>query len=420
MIDETEPAPTPRPQKNGIHPWAGAVLAARSGADLEQIAAEVLGAAVRVLGAFSGAAVNLREGTAQAVWRCHAADIVTLVRSGGPLTEALARDERWPAGPVVYRPPLRAAEGGRPERGLLVAPVRVRGEARGAMLFFFRGAVPEGNAEMETAAAFAGLLGLAQENAGLVWEARGARESRDHFLTALHHELRTPATALMLDAGILQAGVHGQVPERVAQALQRVEGHAAELIRVAGRVLDLAWLEAGEGPSLSDLVDPRQQVLELLRGIEPSAKRKGLRVSIYLPKALPLLQTDQERFSRVFLHLVSNAIKFTDSGGIEVRLERRVQHAAGGRRDSLAIRVTDTGIGIPAAEMERVFEPFAQVDEGARTDTPSRGLGLGLPLARKLARSLGGDVRIERSGDSGTTLAFLIPYGPTPTDQGER
>lgn len=389
--------------------WVRAVAALRGGGS-EEVAARVIEAAAEDLGAHSAAAVDLGAATALATWHCRAADVAPLLAPDGALTAALARDVRWPGAPVVYRPPSRG-ESGAAERGLLAAPLPMGRESIGALLFFFQGVVPDQSSAADRATGFADLLASALEHGELIREARGAREARDHFLVSLHHELRTPATALMLDAGILQAGGHGQLPDRMAGALQRVESHAAELIRVAGRVLDLAWLEAGEAPSLNDLVDPRQQVLEVLRGVEPSVKRKGLRLTVYLPKALPCLQTDRERFSRVLLHLLSNAVKFTERGGIEVRLERKGQGERAGRRELLAIRIADTGTGIPESDTERVFEPFVQVEEGARTDTPTRGLGMGLPLARKLARSLGGDVRIERSGEEGTTLAFLLPFG---------
>ncbi|MDQ3556116.1 MAG: HAMP domain-containing histidine kinase, partial [Gemmatimonadota bacterium] len=359
------------------------------------------------LGAHSGAVADLHRGVCRAVWRCRQEDVDPLVRPEGPLEGALDRDTAWPDFPVLYTPAAASGEG-----GLLVAPLRIRELLHGALLLFFRGGWPPPDAVRELAAAYAGLLALTHENHALFEEARRAQQSRDHFLTALHHELRTPATALMLEAGILQEGVFGAVPDRLAQSLARVETHASELIQVVGRVLDLAWVEAGEPPTTDDLLDPRQRVLELLRAVEPTANRKGLRLAVFLPRSLPRLHSDAERFSRIVLHLLSNAIKYTDDGGIQVRLERRTSHAPPRRRETqLVLRVIDSGRGIPPEQIERVFEPFAQVEEGARSDSGTRGVGLGLPIARQLARSLGGDVMIESGVGKGTTATLVLPYG---------
>jgi signal transduction histidine kinase len=152
-------------------------------------------------------------------------------------------------------------------------------------------------------------------------------------------------------------------------------------------------------------------VLSLMRRVEPAAKQKNLTLALHVPRNLPAIQTDVPRFSQVLLHLLSNAIKYTAHGGVEVRLERTVRRLTRERQEPiLLIRVRDTGQGIPRPELDRIFEPFAQVDEGARTDSRNRGIGLGLPLAQQLARSLGGDISIESEPGKGTLASFLLPY----------
>lgn len=384
-------------------PWPHAIQYATGTQDREEALTGILGEAGRATGAHNAALVDLEAWHRLAHWRGDAATLAVLIRRDGPLAAILAREPAWPREPVLHAP--AGADG-----GLLVVPVRMREVTNAALLLFLREEWPPAPEVRHMALAMAGLLALTLDHHAQYEEARRGHQARDHFLTALHHELRTPATALLLDIGTLAAGVHGPLPERLDKTLSRVEHHVAELVAVAGRVLDLAALEAGAPPEADDLVDPRAHLLELLRTVEPSVKRKGLRLAVYVPRSLPLLQTDRERFSRVLLHLLSNALRYTDQGGIEVRLERRTGEGAGRRGAALAVQISDTGSGIPAEERERVFEPFAQVDEGARTVSDERGIGLGLPLARKLARSLGGDVRVESSSPTGTTVSFLLPY----------
>jgi signal transduction histidine kinase len=121
------------------------------------------------------------------------------------------------------------------------------------------------------------------------------------------------------------------------------------------------------------------------------------------------VQTDEERFRRVLVYLLANAVKYSGPGRVQIRVERAESSPGGAEDPTLLFRVVDSGPGIPPAELERVFEPFAQVEEGARTDSRNRGVGLGLSLARKLARSLGGDVSVESVVGSGTVATFVLP-----------
>lgn len=313
---------------------------------------------------------------------------------------------------------VRAAAGhgaDEPTRGLIALDA-TGGEGDAVLLLRLPAGADAGRAYPDHARGLAALGALLLQRERAAEEARRARQARDHFLVAIHHELRTPATALMLEAGLLQTGLLGELPERLQRSVARLETQVDELVRVIYRVLDLARLEAGTELPRGDLLDPRQTIVELARRVEPSAERKGIHLSLFLPKQLPLIQTDAERFRRVVLHLLANALKYTDAGRIQVRVERNVRGGRPGRRETLlVIRVVDTGRGIPPAELERIFEPFAQVEEGARSDSSKRGVGLGLPLARKLARSLGGDVSVESAPGEGTIATFWVPYTPPHT-----
>jgi signal transduction histidine kinase len=385
--------------------WTRAARTASAATDAIEALTGILAEAVPALGS-QGAAVLEQPGLAcRAAW---GVDPATLP----PLPRPAPSGEDRAAGEYILLD--------RPERGtpwpsgadhIAVLPLRLRGVDLGSLaLLFGPGDLPS-KPVLEVATGFAALAALVLEADRLYEEAREARQARDHFLTALNHELRTPATAFILTADLLRGEPKGVLPDRLDRLLRDADAHVQQLIGVLRRVLDLGKLGSQANPESVDLLQPRDLVAELMRRAEPTARRKNLTLSLYLPRTLPPLQSDGSRLSRIILHLLGNAIKYTAQGGVEVRLERGMQPLSRPRPEPvLVVRVKDTGRGIPPGELERIFEPFAQVDEGARSDSVERGQGLGLPLARRLARSLGGDVQVESVLDGGTTATLVIPY----------
>ncbi len=288
-------------------------------------------------------------------------------------------------------------------------PLAVRGVPAGTLVLYRRA-----GAEAPPAGPAVGILtalaSLLLEHDRAYEEARLARQEREHFLVALNHELRTPATALVLLSDMLRDGSWGALPPRLEEMLEKAESLVMDVIGVVEGLRELGRLHDTGRTARSDLVDVRQLAGELLRRVEPLARRKGLRLSLHYPPDLPLLQTDGPRVARVLLHLLGNAIRFTDEGGIDVRLERVTSTGRESRRSVLQVAVRDTGPGIPSGELLRVLEPFAQVQEGSRSASRERGLGLGLPLALRTARSLGGDLTLESRPGQGTTAVLRLPY----------
>lgn len=392
--------------------WGRAAAFAAAAPDAREASMGVLAEAVPATGAAAGMVLLPRAAEPHTVWGCTPEEARALARHGGPVAKACVRDGGWPRQTMVIPSSLlRVSPECQRWSGLVALPLDVRGATFGLLLLAFDAPGSPHPRQVEAAAGFASLLGLTLEGEQLVEEARQARQTRDHFLIAINHELRTPATALMLDAGLIQTGLLGALPPRLQKTLTQVEAHVRDLVNVVGNVLNLAQLEAGQSPARAQVVEPRDLITESLRRFEPAANRKRIELSLFLPRALPPIQTDAERFERVLLHLLSNAIKYTEGGRIEVRVERHVLPGPTRRREPhLVVRIRDTGRGIPPEELERIFEPFAQVEEGVRTDSRTRGLGLGLPLARKQARSLGGDVRVESAEGEGTVATLLLPY----------
>ncbi len=386
-----------------------ALVLATTDAPVGAVLQAAITSAVATCGAGAGAILDADHRTrAAADWA--STDLDALLAHNG-ITEAhLLRGEPWPEEPLVFR--VNAQFGALAVSGVLaLAPLRAGGSLVGGLLLHYPEADGPDARRREQIARSAAVAALVLENERLNEESRRARHARDHFLTAIHHELRTPATAIMLRTGLLRSGLVASLPPPLQKTIATLEADVTELIRVAGNVLDLAALEGGMFPARTDLVHPRRLIIDLLRKVEPTAERKGLTLSVFLPRALPILQTDAERLGRILLHLLGNAVKYTDEGRVEVRVERATRETASGHREPiLLVRISDTGRGIPEGEGGRIFEPFAQVEEGARTDSPVRGIGLGLPLARKLARSIGGEVTLQPRERRGTVAVLVIPY----------
>jgi signal transduction histidine kinase len=379
---------------------------------LGEAVASLLAASAPRAGALAGAVGTCTPPLVDAAWNCDRAHLQKLLAR-----EDFSRRLNAASGSLVPLDP--GAVCGSPheaEVGMLRAlPLQTARDRADLLLLLYPAGFEPSAAHDDGETTVVSLITLLLDREFFASEARRAREAREHFLVAIHHELRTPATALMLEAGLLQTGLLGTLPPRLQQSLHRLEGQVTDLVRVVQRVLDLAQLETAHIPPRDDLFDPRESIVTIARHVEPAAERRGVSLSLFFPRALPLLQTDEDRFRRVLLYLMANALKYSERGHIQVRVERCTHVGTGQRHEHLlVVRVVDSGRGIPPDELERVFEPFAQVEEGARTDSHQRGVGLGLPLARKLARSIGGDVTVQSAVGKGTTASFSVPYRAVP------
>jgi signal transduction histidine kinase len=397
--------------EKGLSPtrrWARAIREAAGAPDVREAVNELLQDAISATGAGAGA---ILEGTEfEARWSAGVSEgaLEALLAPGTAARSRLAAIGEWLDSVEVLDVGEETEE---IASHLMLVPLRVRELCTGALLLVFSGDHPPPVAAQEASAAFGSFIALLLENARLQEESRRALQSREHFLTALNHELRTPANVLLLNADLLRTGTFGDLPPRMEQALQEAETNVRLMIAVLRRVLDLGQLGDQAAPERAEVLHPREAIAGLLRRMEPAAQRKNLALALYVPRNLPPVQTDPDRFERIVLQLVSNAVKYTSAGGVDVRIERGRRQVGPHRQEPvLVVRVIDTGIGIPADELERVLEPFTQVEEGARSDTGRRGMGLGLALARQLARSLRGDVTIESTPGHGTTASLFLPY----------
>jgi signal transduction histidine kinase len=192
--------------------------------------------------------------------------------------------------------------------------------------------------------------------------------------------------------------------ERLAD--QRQAPHVRALLELADGLLDIAQLESGEFASVLEPVPLHETVADIVRGLEPVASAKGLELQLDVVPPVPQTIVADGKHVRVILaNVAGNAVKYTSKGHIVVRLQ-----AAG--PDAIAVDVIDTGVGIPASQAESIFEPFRAEPSDARG---LAGTGLGLAFARRLARGMGGDVRlVQSSPQAGSTFCVLLPVAEGP------
>jgi len=221
-------------------------------------------------------------------------------------------------------------------------------------------------------------------------EAEEANRAKADFLAVMSHELRTPLNAISGYAELLELGVHGSISADQRQYLSKIRGNQQRLLRLINDLLSFAKLDSGHVEyNVAPVV-----VADIVRGlsdaIEPQLNARGIQ---YIAEICPpevVAWADADKVQQILLNLLSNAIKFTSTGGvITVSCRAAEEH----HPKQIAIRVHDTGLGIPTDKLDLIFEAFVQVDK--RFVREQEGVGLGLSISRALARGMGGDLFAE-------------------------
>jgi PAS domain S-box-containing protein len=238
--------------------------------------------------------------------------------------------------------------------------------------------------------------------------ALAADRAKSHFLANVSHEIRTPMAAILGFTEILLDGLKEPGPLEAAQIIRRNGEHLLNLIN---DILHISKIEAGRIDLQIVPSSPRHMVAEVISLMHVRAAAKGLTLTEELNGPVPeTITTDPSRLRQILINLLGNAIKFTDRG--EVRIVTRLLDDHGDE-PKLMVAVSDTGVGIEAADLERVFEPFTQVDSSA--SRRHEGTGLGLAISRQLARALGGDVTARSELGKGSTFTVTVATGTVAT-----
>jgi len=229
--------------------------------------------------------------------------------------------------------------------------------------------------------------------------AEGADRLKSAFLATMSHELRTPLNSIIGFTGIVLQGMSGPLNEEQAKQLSMAKSSANHLLDLINDVLDISKIEAGQVQLARKSFDVRSVIEAALRTVLPLAAKKGLSLDSVIASDVGVMISDRRRVEQILINLVNNAVKFTEQGN--VRIECRINE---GRLETC---VHDTGIGIKAEDVGKLFIPFSQIDTGLVRN--HEGTGLGLSICRKLVEMLGGTIRVESEWGKGSAFTFTLP-----------
>ena len=297
------------------------------------------------------------------------------------------------------RPLMRA----RPELSvgpLMVAPLRAHSEMLGVIAVARGvGAAAFDATDIDELRILADHAALAVHKSLLLLRAQSADRAKSRFLATMSHELRTPLTALAGYHELLIDQVIGPISESQLDILERVRSVTTHLSSMIEEILSFTSLEEGQ-----EIVRPSEflaadMVRSAVAMVQPLADLKKLPITLDLPQTPVRMASDIDKLRQVLVNLLGNAVKFTDTGGITVR----VQVIDG----VVWLDVKDSGVGIPVTEQMRLFRPFAQVDSGLTRR--HGGTGLGLYISRRLVTMLGGHIEVVSEPEKGSTFRVALP-----------
>ncbi|MFO7599903.1 MAG: transporter substrate-binding domain-containing protein [Candidatus Desulfacyla sp.] len=246
-------------------------------------------------------------------------------------------------------------------------------------------------------------INLRKKIEGELVEAKEAAESANRvksaFLASMSHELRTPLNSIIGFTGIILNELAGPLNLEQKKQLKMVKGSSHHLLNLINDVLDISKIEAGEVEITKEAFSMPQVIDQVVESLRPLAEQKGLSLFAQVDPDVGRVVSDERRIRQILINLANNAIKFTEKGGVRIACRRQ--------DSAIEVRVTDTGIGIRAEGMEKLFRPFQQLDMG--TARRYEGTGLGLSVCKRILDLLGGRIWVESQFGEGSIFAFTLP-----------
>ncbi|BCH17284.1 MAG: GAF domain-containing protein [Mesorhizobium sp.] len=230
-------------------------------------------------------------------------------------------------------------------------------------------------------------------------ELEAASRHKSQFLANMSHELRTPLNSVLGFTELLVDGIYGELPDRAKTTVARVQANGRHLLGLINDVLDLSKIEAGQLTLALEDYSVGQIVRSTVTAVEPLARSKGLSLAATVAENLPLGRGDERRLTQVLLNLVGNAVKFTETGAIDILADAVDGH--------FEIIVRDTGPGIAPTDQGLIFDEFQQVDSSSTRQ--KGGTGLGLAISKRIVEMHGGTIGVESVPGSGSTFRMKIP-----------
>jgi len=318
-------------------------------------------------------------------------------------SEDISQDPRWER----LRQPLLA----RGIRAVLAMPLVTDGAVLGAVTLGYPEPRDLPRDEILALQSFANQLAVAFEQARLRqeaeerWRLEVASRHKSEFLASMSHELRTPLNAIIGFSQLLQGQHAGLLNEKQASYVQHVWNAGRHLLQLISDVVDIAKVEAGKFDLRLEALPVAETLADILVIAGGLAKQKAEEVKTDIAPDLPPLRADPVRFKQILFNLLSNAVKFTPEQG-QITLSARRAPTDG---SLLEIRVTDTGAGIRAEDLPRVFQEFVQLD--TTQHKRHEGSGLGLSITKKLVELHGGRIWAESEGEGrGSTFTVVLPF----------
>jgi signal transduction histidine kinase len=219
---------------------------------------------------------------------------------------------------------------------------------------------------------------------------------KDEFFTGISHDLRTPLAAIRWSADLLHSGSLGPLTPRQKRLAETIQSSSRRLLTLAGQIVELGRLRAGRLHLELRPTDLRDVIGQAVDEVRPLAERGQLRLEVEVPQDLPQTAADPERLHQIVVNLLANAVRFTPPGG-------RVSVSAKPDGAEVTVRVTDTGVGIPADLLAKIFDPYEQAHRGRG------GSGVGLTMVRGLVEAHGGRVWAESEEGRGSCFTFTLP-----------
>ena len=283
----------------------------------------------------------------------------------------------------------------------------IRSVTRQMILFTLALAVVFGALILSASVGYAMFARMTRENLGLMDDLRrerdatlAAEKARSMFFSMVSHDIRTPLNSIIGFSEMLREGVAD--PKERAENIENILFSSHTLLSLVNDVLDLSKLDAEKMKFSSAPCDFPALVSRVAGTFRFQVRQKGIELRVAVG-AMPPLMLDEERVRQVLVNLVSNAVKFTDEGFVEISADWTP--AAGGASGALRFSVRDTGCGIAPEDQPRVLEPFVQVDAA---HNPTGGTGLGLPICHRLLVRMGGELRLESEPGKGSTFTGIL------------
>jgi signal transduction histidine kinase len=239
-------------------------------------------------------------------------------------------------------------------------------------------------------------------------ELEEANRAKSEFISAMSHELRTPLNVIMGNAELTGEGFFGDINPEQKRSMTQIRHHSQFLLRMVNDVLALSRLDAKKMSMELATVDINEVVAHAQSQIEQLNRQNRLQVCWDIEPELPAIVTDATKLEEILQNLIGNAFKFTPQGQISLRV-RNLRDLA-----RVEFTIADTGIGIEAQDMDRIFSAFEQIKEAHTGDF--NGVGLGLNIVKKYLELMNGDIRVESQPGEGSTFTFSLPhYIPLPS-----